>query len=499
MARIKENPFTPGYGEIPPVLAGRDNLKNEVNRRIASTEQGKKNPTGIVLIGPRGCGKTALLSWIEGKAEQKKLPVIRLVKEHFVSVDKLVKVLAGQVDSNLSSRVFSFRGGLKDPTGQLGSAEVEVTRKSEDIPIETTLFLTNVLREVSSKKGLVLLVDEAHDMPAEVGRFFYDTSQAVAQSNPIMLVIAGTPDLESVLRRSKVTFIERMNAWDIGRLSWEDTSRALIEPFGKKITFDDLAKGVVLRETQHYPYFIQLWGSALWDVLAQKGVTHVGDEEVKEAHKTFDQARQRLYNRRLHELENAGMLVPVTETALRIGEGGKPSDYEFDATVHRMAYTCDRLEAEEKLLHTGFIWQEGIGNWQFGIPSLATYVREHGTKMILNHIKVENALPSLRRVHSYFKLKTLLPTSYLEENLNIFLQGTSQENYAEKHLAAFSRIGLLAPDPDMSKEHMALTAPLLTEAVIEKADRLEANPEMKPNQDPTLQTRHAPDDYTPEM
>ena len=177
MARIKENPFTPGYGEIPPVLAGRDNLKNEVNRRIASTEQGKKNPTGIVLIGPRGCGKTALLSWIEGKAEQKKLPVIRLVKEHFVSVDKLVKVLAGQVDSNLSSRVFSFRGGLKDPTGQLGSAEVEVTRKSEDIPIETTLFLTNVLREVSSKKGLVLLVDEAHDMPAEVGRFFYDTSQ----------------------------------------------------------------------------------------------------------------------------------------------------------------------------------------------------------------------------------------------------------------------------------------------------------------------------------
>ena len=46
---------------------------------------------------------------------------------------------------------------------------------------------------------------------------------------------------------------------------------------------------------------------------------------------------------------------------------------------------------------------------------------------------------------------------------------------------------------------MALTAPLLTEAIIEKADRLEANPEMKPNQDPTLQTRHAPDDYTPEM
>ena len=177
MARIKENPFTPSYGEIPPVLAGRDKLKWELRDRIDATVEKELHPTGIVLIGPRGCGKTALLSWIEGKAEQKKLPVIRLVKEDFASVDKLVKVLAEQVDSNLSSRVFSFRGGLKDPTGQLGSAEVEVTRKSEDIPIENTLFLTNVLKEVSSKKGLVLLVDEAHDMPAEVGRFFYDTAQ----------------------------------------------------------------------------------------------------------------------------------------------------------------------------------------------------------------------------------------------------------------------------------------------------------------------------------
>ncbi|MCY4184669.1 MAG: hypothetical protein OXD45_05065 [Rhodobacteraceae bacterium] len=65
----------------------------------------------------------------------------------------------------------------------------------------------------------------------------------------------------------------------------------------------------------------------------------------------------------------------------------------------------------------------------------------------------------------------------------------------EKHLAAFSRMGLLVPDPDMSKEHVALTAPLLTEAVIEEADRVEAKPEMEP----TLRTRHEPDDHAPGM
>ena len=117
----------------------------------------------------------------------------------------------------------------------------------------------------------------------EVGRVFYDSAQAAAQDHPIMLVIAGTPDLESVLGRSGATFAERMNTKRIGRLSWEDTSRALVEPFGGTATFDDLARGVVVRETQGYPHFIQHWGSALWNVLARKGATHVGHEEVKEA------------------------------------------------------------------------------------------------------------------------------------------------------------------------------------------------------------------------
>ncbi len=492
------NPFNPGYGEIPPVLAGRDDLKNEVNRRLANAGKGKIHPTAIALIGPRGCGKTALLGWIEEKAKKRKLPVIRLTKQHLQSVDEIQNFLFGQVATKSWLDGLTLAGELKDPTGQLGSLKGEYNWGSESTSGDKSRYLANLLAAASTK-GLAILVDEAHDMPAEVGHIFYDAAQSAAQSNPIMLVIAGTPDLESVLGRSGATFVERMNAWDIGRLSWEDTSRALIEPFGNNITFDDLAKGVALRETQNYPYFIQQWGSSLWNVLARKGVTHVGYEEMKEARKTFDQARQRLYNRRLHELDREGMLVPVAEIAFRIGEDGKPSRSDFIAITQKMAYTRDQWEAEEKLLHTGFIWQEGIGNWQFGIPSLATHVRKEAVSMVLDRIKEENALLSFRRIRSYFKLESLLPTTYLEENLRTVLKETSQENLVEKHLAAFSRMELLVPDPDMSKEHMALTAPLLTEAVIEKADRLEVKPEMEPNQEPTLQTRHEPDDYTPGM
>ena len=493
---IDNNPFNPGYGEIPPVLAGRDNLKNEVSRRLAKAGKGETHPTAIALIGPRGCGKTALLGWISGKAKKRKLPVIRLTKEDFASVGDLESVLSDQVVPPNKSHDFSVE--VKDPTFTGASLRGGYKRETEYNHIERKLKLKKLMAAASTK-GLALLVDEAHDMPPEVGRIFYDSAQAAAQDHPIMLVIAGTPDLESVLGRSKATFIERMNAWDIGRLSWEDTSRAMVEPFGKNVTFDDLAKEVALRESQRYPHFIQHWGSALWDVLARKGITHVGYEEMKEARKTFDQARQRLYNRRLHELDREGMLVPVAEIALRIGENGKPSRSDFIAITRKMAHTLGKLEAEEKLLHTGFIWQEGIGNWQYGIPSLATYVRKEAVSMVLERIKEENALLSFRRIRSYFKLEPLLPTSSLEKNLRTVLKETNQEKLVEKHLAAFSRMGLLVPDPDMSKEHMALTAPLLTEAVIEEADRLEVKPEMEPNQEPTLQTRHEPDDYTPGM
>ena len=496
MPLAKRNPFQPGYGEIPPVLAGRDQLKLELRDRIDATVEKERHPTAIALIGPRGCGKTALLGWIAKKAKKKKLPVLSLTKQHLQSVDELQNFLIGQVDTKSLLDGLTLEGELKDPTGQLGSLKGKYKWGSDSTPGDKSLYLANLLA-VASTKGLAILVDEAHDMPAEVGHIFYDAAQSAAQRTPIMLVIAGTPDLKSVLGRSGATFIERMNAQNIGRLSLEDTSRALIEPFGDNITFDDMAKGVVLRETQNYPYFIQLWGSSLWNVLVRKGVTHVGYEEVKEAHHTVDQLRNELYFNRIKELESKGMLVPVAEIALRLGEDGKPSRRDFIAITQKMASTRDQWEAEEKLLHTGFIWQEGIGNWQFGIPSLATYVRKEAVSMVLDRIREENALLSFRRIRSYFKLAPLLPTTYLEENLRTVLKETGQENQADDHLAFFSELGILCPSrkPDYS----LLTAPLLTEAIIAKADRLEAKPEMDPNQEPTLQTRHEPDDFTPRM
>ena len=55
-----ESPFTPGFGSVPPHLAGREGLLEDMRRAF---ERGKGDPNlSTIIIGPRGTGKTALLS-----------------------------------------------------------------------------------------------------------------------------------------------------------------------------------------------------------------------------------------------------------------------------------------------------------------------------------------------------------------------------------------------------------------------------------------------------
>lgn len=65
---MNPNPFTPSFGKVPPILAGRDEL-------IATMEQALKNGGGdpnlcSLFIGPRGVGKTALMSYLAEIAPQ---------------------------------------------------------------------------------------------------------------------------------------------------------------------------------------------------------------------------------------------------------------------------------------------------------------------------------------------------------------------------------------------------------------------------------------------
>ena len=66
IAMVLHNPFTPSFGIIPPYMAGREDLIEELSNAF-SNGLGDPNLSTIVS-GPRGSGKTALLSFVAEEA-----------------------------------------------------------------------------------------------------------------------------------------------------------------------------------------------------------------------------------------------------------------------------------------------------------------------------------------------------------------------------------------------------------------------------------------------
>ena len=60
---MRDSVYTPGAGHSPRVLAGRDDLLRDWQLMLNDADsRGRVRAQDIVLVGPRGVGKTATLS-----------------------------------------------------------------------------------------------------------------------------------------------------------------------------------------------------------------------------------------------------------------------------------------------------------------------------------------------------------------------------------------------------------------------------------------------------
>lgn len=62
--------FRAGSGATPPALTGRTAEQAVLRRCLAGVSNGEAPPHDVVLLGPRGNGKTALLRWFESACAQ---------------------------------------------------------------------------------------------------------------------------------------------------------------------------------------------------------------------------------------------------------------------------------------------------------------------------------------------------------------------------------------------------------------------------------------------
>ena len=363
-------PFRPGAGVLPPYLSGRESEQALFRDLLADMAQGIAPAGEVVLHGPRGNGKTALLTWIEralGRCAE--LDVVLLSASAFRTPEELWGRLLPE------SRF-----------PDLSPDEITIPGMSSRPGEEPTPALEKLLAARAKQKPLVVLLDEAHTLDIELGRLLLSASQSVrGQELPFLLVLAGTPGLREHLHTMGVSFWNRARSLPIGRLADKAVAEAIRKPLAAEsieISKDALAR--ILDETDGYPYFLQLWGEAIWTLVsgASGDYRRFTRAEVSAARRKVEPGKQTYYRDRYDELHRIRQL-PVAravaeafrgaeflndselEAALILGLGGKPSDAAL-------------LEAEAALPRLGYIWRPGTSvKWEPGIPGLMAYIRKH--------------------------------------------------------------------------------------------------------------------------
>ena len=367
------NPFRPGDGQRPPYLAGRENKQGRLRQIMAEMSAGGPPAANIVMYGPRGMGKTALLNWVGDEVENTakdnlSLRTVQAAPTIFPSLKSLWNKLISD----------DWKQKLWPEQVQLGAAGNKImwNLKAPDDD-----DLVSALIEECKERPLVLLMDEAHTMEPTFCQALLNISQQARQKAPFLLVLAGTPGLPHFLSSVNATFAERSAEIGIGRLDTEAAGAAIEKPLnehGIKIDADALSR--VVEDSQCYPYFIQQWGQSLWNEADKANLTSLTDGQVDIAEPNVNGTKQSLYAKRCSRLFQ-DELLPVAQI---IAEAFRdtPKYTEIDlAVLIKGVLPADKADDRhtasilQALARQDFVWRPpGTDLYEPGVPSLMTYV-----------------------------------------------------------------------------------------------------------------------------
>ncbi len=378
------NPFKPGRGATPPYLAGRENEQNRLREILADMADGDSPAADIVMYGPRGMGKTVLLNWLKNEAK-KSGTVDNPIRTSWTTPDQL----ASPADMWSCLMSSDWKKNLKPDETKFGFGALSGTWTRKGVSNQA---LINDLISECKKSPLVFLMDEAHQMESGQCRGLLNVSQTVQNEAPFLLVLAGTPGLAHFLKTVGASFVERSTKMGIARLDAQATADAIVKPLNEHgINIDDSTLAPVVEDSQHYPYFIQLWGAALWDLAKQKDLQKLTSQEIAEAETKVENRRSNFYEQRRATLDDLELLPAAVAIAAVFQDTETTTrDYLKEIIADNLPDDSLATQSVNEHLQT-FIRHEFIWNppdsilFEAGIPSLMKYVldrqREHVQKV----------------------------------------------------------------------------------------------------------------------
>ncbi|WP_424947459.1 AAA family ATPase [Candidatus Spongiihabitans sp.] len=378
------NPFRPGTGQSPPYLAGRESEQGRLRQILAEMAAGRSPATDMVMYGPRGMGKTVLLNWLVDEAE-KGGTNDNSIRTSATTPDELKE----PIDMWNCLLSMDWKKRLK-PSHWM--AKLPIISATWESKAAASPALVNTLVKECKKQPLVFLMDEAHTMDAGLCRVLLNISQKVRKKAPFLLVLAGTPGLSHFLTTVGASFAERPKKMGIARLDEQSAADAIVKPLNEEgIKIGAGALKQVVEDSQCYPYFIQLWGEALWNLAKKNNLQKLTGQEVTIVKPQVEGVRQNFYSDRREDLKKDELLELAVNCAVIFQnqtrfEGKYIERVIKDFLPENKLDERHQAEALRGLILNEFIWQPpGADLYEAAIPSLMRYVldkqREHVQKV----------------------------------------------------------------------------------------------------------------------
>ncbi len=351
----------------------------------------------MIIYGPRGNGKTALLRYLQEltlKAGRDELEILWATPSEFKDIVQLVGLIAGN-NQNLIKKALNLFEHMFDNLAVSANISMASIQANLNRP-KNILAFKDLLWEKAKRKPFILIIDEAHTLNPDIGHVLLNASQNVrAEQCPFFLVLAGTPNLETTLSQASASFWDKSSTFPLGRLSEKDSHKALSIPLEScQVACTEEASMEVMYRAQHYPYFIQIWGSCIANQLIKTDSREVTLETLSKVEDEAITKCSNIYIHRYDELNKMG-LVPL---ATDIGGTFEENDnlpipiHELEDTVRISLQKQGEPTTHEaiqenmrKLIHVGYIWRISAPNemvkevpllcYEPGIPSLMKFVR----------------------------------------------------------------------------------------------------------------------------
>jgi hypothetical protein len=389
------NPYAPGAGQRPPELAGRDAELAAVEVALERAARGRPERS-VVLVGLRGVGKTVLLNALRSKAIDRLWGTAKIEARPGHSLRRPVSSALHLAVRDIGARhrdperVEQFLGTLKAfalkaapdkaTLRERWQPGIDVAARSGradtgDVEIDLTELLVDageLARDVGT--GVALFVDEMQDLtPDDASAVCAACHEVGQQGLPFVLVGAGLPHVPATLAASK-SYSERLFRYvRVDRLDRAAADQALSAPaLDEGVAFEPAALTALYAATDGYPYFVQAYGKAVWDVAPTSPITAAdvaiaaplaqADLGVGFFGSRYERATpaEREYLRAMADLAVDGAAVATAEVAAALER--KPSSLS---------------PARDALLKKGLVYSAERGRIAFTVPHFGAFLRDH--------------------------------------------------------------------------------------------------------------------------